>query len=64
MAGKANGKGKPTKPLCFVVGPIGKDGSVERKHADLLLNAVIKHVLEGEEFGYRVKRADEDSDPG
>jgi len=51
-------------PLCFVVGPIGKDGSVERKHADLLLNAIIKHVLENEEFGYKVKRADEDADPG
>jgi hypothetical protein len=64
MAEKGNGKGEPTKPLCFVVGPIGKDGSAERKHADLLLNAVIKHVLTAEEFGYQVKRADEDSDPG
>jgi hypothetical protein len=43
---------------------IGKDGSSERKHADLLLNAVIRHVLENEEFGYKVKRADEDADPG
>jgi hypothetical protein len=33
------------KPLCFVVGPIGKDGSIERKHSDLLLHAVIKQVL-------------------
>ncbi len=49
---------------CFVVGPIGKDGSTERKHADLLLNAVIKHVLENEAFGYKVKRADQDADPG
>jgi hypothetical protein len=54
----------PKAPLCFVVGPIGKDGSPERKHADLLLHAVIKEVLEGEEFGYKVKRADEDADPG
>jgi hypothetical protein len=51
-------------PLCFVIGPIGKDGSPERKHADLLLHSVIKEVLEAEEFGYRVKRADEDADPG
>jgi len=51
-------------PLCFVIGPIGKDGTIERKHADLLLHAVIKDVLEDEEFGYRVKRADEDADPG
>src|ERR1700674_995409 len=50
--------------LCFVVGPIGKDGSPERKHSDLLLNAVIKQVLQQTEFGYLVKRADEDADPG
>jgi hypothetical protein len=54
----------PKVPLCFVIGPIGKDSSPERKHADLLLHAVIKHVLEDEEFGYKVKRADEDADPG
>ena len=45
----------PKPPLCFVIGPIGKDGSQERKHADLLLHAVIRHVLEAEEFGYKVK---------
>src|SRR5438105_4668276 len=50
--------------LCFVIGPIGKDGSPERKHSDLLLNAVIKQVLQKTEFGYVVKRADEDADPG
>ncbi|MCA1452196.1 hypothetical protein I6F35_03065 [Bradyrhizobium sp. BRP22] len=50
--------------LCFVVGPIGKEGTPERKHADLLLNAIIKHVLENNEFGYKVRRADEDADPG
>jgi hypothetical protein len=51
-------------PLCFVIGPIGKEGGPERKHADLLLNAVIKHVLATDEFGYEVKRADQDADPG
>jgi hypothetical protein len=62
-----NGKSSnPTfkKPLCFVIGPIGKDGSIERKHSDLLLNALIKQVLQQAEFGYTVKRADEDADPG
>jgi hypothetical protein len=44
--------------LCFVIGPIGKDGSLQRKHSDLLLNAVIKEVLHQEEFGYLVKRVD------
>lgn len=52
------------RPFCFVIGPIGKDGSGERKHSDLLLNALIKHVLQQEEFRYDVKRADEDADPG
>jgi hypothetical protein len=52
------------KPFCFVVGPIGKDGSPERKHADMLLHALIRYVLMAEEFGYVVKRADEDADPG
>jgi hypothetical protein len=56
--------GSTKKPLCFVIGPIGKEGSAERKHADLLLHSVIREVLEAEEFGYRVKRADEDANPG
>jgi hypothetical protein len=56
--------GDSKKPLCFVVGPIGKDGSIERKHSELLLHALIKHVLMADEFGYAVKRADEDADPG
>lgn len=55
----------PTSPpLCFVIGPIGKDGTSERKHADLLLHSVIKQVLESGDFNYKVKRADEDADPG
>jgi hypothetical protein len=54
----------PQRPLCFVIGPIGKDRTDVRKHADLLLHAVIKHVLEATEFGYFVKRADQDADPG
>jgi len=52
------------RPLCFVIGPISKEGSDTRKHADLLLNAVVRHTLESAEFGYQVKRADEDGDPG
>ncbi len=52
------------RPLCFVIGPIGGNGSDTRKHADMLLNAVVRHVLETEQFGYRVKRSDEDTDPG
>jgi ribosomal protein L7/L12 len=61
----ANGKIPPEQsPLCFVIGPIGKENTSERKHADLLLFSLIKHVLENDEFRYKVKRADEDADPG
>src|SRR5689334_1444473 len=51
-------------PLCFVIGPIGKDRSIERRHSDMLLHAVIKQALEKPPFSYTVKRADQDADPG
>jgi hypothetical protein len=57
-------KAKSTKPLCFVVGPIGSAGSDIRKHADMILHAVLKEVLEKDELGYKLKRADEDPRPG
>src|SRR5208283_1342533 len=52
------------RSLCFVIGPIGRDGSAERNDADLMLNNVIKPVLGSDEFCYQVKRADEDANPG
>ena len=64
MATEAKDKASDKPSLCFVIGPIGKDGSSERKHSDLMLHAVIKHVLQKDEFSYVVKRADEDADPG
>lgn len=64
VATNKSAAGDSKKRLCFVVGPIGKDGSIERKHSDMLLHALIKHVLMADEFGYVVKRADEDADPG
>jgi hypothetical protein len=48
--------------LCFVIGPIGEAGSLTRKNADMLLNAIIKPTVTP--LGYRVKRADEDPTPG
>jgi hypothetical protein len=54
----------PEKPLCFVIGPIGGDGTDVRKHADWLLLGLVKHVLEADEFRYFVKRADEAARPG
>lgn len=53
-----------TRELCFVIGPIGKDRTPERKHADLILYTVIKHTLEQAEFCYQVRRADGDANPG
>jgi hypothetical protein len=56
-------KAKPTK-TCFVVGPIGGPNTPIRNAADWLLKGIIKPVLEAEEFGYSVTRADEIADPG
>lgn len=51
------------KKLCFVVGPIGDEGTDVRIHADWLLEGIIKPVLANfPEFD--VKRADHDARPG
>ncbi len=52
------------KPLCFVIGPIGAKASPTRMHADWLLKGIIKPTLEDPEFGYQVKRADDELRPG
>ena len=49
---------------CFVIGPIGNEGSETRKKADLLLGLVIKEVLEKKPFLYSVIRADSLGEPG
>jgi len=41
---------------CFVISPIGEDGSELRKHADLFLGSLIEPALK--EFGLNVVRAD------
>lgn len=50
--------------MCFVIGPIGDEGSEIRKRADMLLNVTIKPALLNNELNLFVKRADEDHDPG
>lgn len=50
------------KPTCFVICPIGKDGSATRKRSDKLLKYIIKAVLEPK--GYLVDRADQLAEPG
>jgi hypothetical protein len=67
-AAAPNGSAQPpngsAKPLCFGIGSIGGDGTEARRHADFLLRGLARHVLEAPEFGYTVKRADEETDPG
>lgn len=46
---------------CFVVGPIGPDGSSIREKADYIMNSVIREALAHE---YQVMRADVISQPG
>lgn len=43
--------------ICFVVSPIGEDGSDERKHADLFLSSLVEPALT--EFDLSVIRADQ-----
>lgn len=47
---------------CFVVSPIGATDSIERKHADLVLSALIEPALS--ELGLIAVRADKISKPG
>ncbi|MBF0355538.1 MAG: hypothetical protein HQL43_09910 [Alphaproteobacteria bacterium] len=49
------------KKLCFVIGPIGQEGTETRDKADWLLHFVKGAV---EPLDYEVKRADEISEPG
>jgi hypothetical protein len=51
------------KKLCFVVGPIGDEGSEFRIHADWLLEEIIKPVLANFP-DFDVKRTDNDARPG
>jgi hypothetical protein len=47
---------------CFIITPLGDDNSVERKHADAILNHVIEPVLK--QFNIVPIRADKISKPG
>jgi len=48
--------------ICFVIAPIGPEGSKTRKRSDQILKFVIRPAAE--ECGYVAKRADEFSEPG
>lgn len=48
--------------VCFIITPLGEDGSVERKHADTVLKHLIEPVLK--EYKLLAVRADKISKPG
>ncbi len=48
--------------LCFFIGPIGEASSEYRQHSDLILEHLVRPVLE--EQGFEVKRADEIQESG
>jgi len=48
--------------ICFLICPIGEDGSTTRKRSDTVLNHIIKPIAEN--LGYKVVRADYISQPG
>jgi len=52
----------PARPICFVISPIGKDGSEIRARSDKVLKHIITPVAD--ECGYDVIRADNISEPG
>ena len=53
---------KEKKKICFVISPIGEEGSETRERSD----QVLKHIISGsvEQMGYTVIRADKISEPG
>lgn len=53
---------KEEKKICFVISPIGEEGSETRERSD----QVLKHIITGpvEQLGYTVVRADKISEPG
>jgi hypothetical protein len=53
-----------SRRTCFVVGPIGADGSPTRGHADWLLDEIIKPVFEAHFKDFDVVRSDKIAEPG
>lgn len=51
-----------SKPQCFVIAPIGADGSLTRKRSDQIFKHILKPVAS--ECGYDAVRADHISEPG
>jgi hypothetical protein len=58
---KVTDKSKKWPSVCFVISPIGADGDEDRKHADMVLEQLIRRALGNE---WEVVRADEITAPG
>jgi hypothetical protein len=56
-------KKKRDAKKCFVISPIGHEGTDVRKHADQVLNYIIKPVTEGK-HSYKTTKADDIPHPG
>jgi len=50
------------KKICFVISPIGEEGSETRERSDQVLKHII--TVSVEQLGYEVIRADKISEPG
>lgn len=50
------------KKICFVIAPIGSEQDEQRKHSDMILEALITRALEKD--GYQIIRADQITSPG
>ncbi len=48
--------------ICFVIGPIGDEGTEKRRQSDQVLNYIIAPAVK--ECGYEAIRADKISEPG
>jgi hypothetical protein len=49
---------------CFVIGPIGEEGSADRVHADWLLEGIIRPVFQKDFPEWTVERSDKIATPG
>jgi hypothetical protein len=56
--------GDDVEKLCFVIGPIGDEGSESRTHANWLLDGIIRPVFSEHFSDFVVQRADEIKAPG
>ena len=56
------GEGVNFSKVCFLIAPIGEDGSEHRKHSDMVLGSLVERAIEDQ--GLEVVRADKITKPG